>query len=84
MPRLSGSTAEFLSMWSIMMAGAKPFSLDSDTSEWILRLALAYFVPLMLANTRPLTHSLPHPLTPSNTPSNTLPNTLQYIFQYTH
>ena len=39
MPRLSGSTAEFLSMWSIMMAGIKPFSLDSDTNELQLRLA---------------------------------------------
>jgi hypothetical protein len=27
--RLSGSTAEFLSMWSLMMAGPAPFSLDS-------------------------------------------------------
>ena len=26
--RLSGSTAEFLSMWTLMMAGANPFSLD--------------------------------------------------------
>ena len=29
MPRLSGSTAEFLSMWVIMMAGKTPFSLDT-------------------------------------------------------
>lgn len=28
--RLSGSTAEFLSMWTIMFAGPQPFSLDID------------------------------------------------------
>lgn len=28
--RLSGSTAEFLSMWTLMMAGDQPFSLDKD------------------------------------------------------
>jgi len=28
--RLSGSTAEFLSMWNIMMAGQTPFSLDDE------------------------------------------------------
>ena len=28
--RLSGSTAEMMSMWAIMMAGQKPFSVDSN------------------------------------------------------
>merc|ERR1719172_559672 len=27
--RLSGTTAEFLSMWNVMMVGATPFSLDA-------------------------------------------------------
>jgi len=30
LPRLSGTTAEFLSMWNHMMLGAAPFSLDSE------------------------------------------------------
>lgn len=30
LPRLSGSTAELLSMWAIMMAGPKPFQLDKN------------------------------------------------------
>ena len=40
--RLSGSTAEFLSMWSIMMAGAKPFTVDSAGQ---LQLALQPVLP---------------------------------------
>lgn len=43
--RLSGSTAEFLSMWSVMMAGAKPFSLDKDGK---LQLALKPVIPSWL------------------------------------
>jgi hypothetical protein len=30
MARLSGSTAEFLSMWLIMMAGKNPFTLNTE------------------------------------------------------
>ena len=30
LPRLSGSTAEMLSIWAIMMQGEKPFSLNKD------------------------------------------------------
>jgi hypothetical protein len=33
MPRLSGSTAEFLSMWMILMAGRTPFTVDADSGE---------------------------------------------------
>ena len=36
--RLSGSTAEFLSMWNHMMVGASPFSVDADSKK--LQLAL--------------------------------------------
>ena len=35
--RLSGATAEFLSMWGIMMASAQPFTL-TDNSTLVLRL----------------------------------------------
>jgi hypothetical protein len=37
MPRLSGSTAEFLSMWAIMMAGKHPFTFDATTGELALQ-----------------------------------------------
>lgn len=37
--RLSGSTAEFLSMWNFMMVGVAPFTLDANTRE--LQLAFA-------------------------------------------
>jgi hypothetical protein len=30
LPRLSGSTAEFLSMWAVMMAGINPFVINED------------------------------------------------------
>jgi hypothetical protein len=40
--RLSGSTAEFLSMWAIMFAGAEPFSLDKTGD---LQLALQPILP---------------------------------------
>lgn len=36
--RLSGSTAEFLSMWALMMAGHEPFSIDPVTGELVLAL----------------------------------------------
>lgn len=36
--RLSGSTAEFLSMWNHMMVGASPFSLDSHSKALQLSL----------------------------------------------
>jgi len=36
--RLSGSTAEFLSMWALMMAGAKPFDVDANTGVLTLNL----------------------------------------------
>lgn len=40
--RLSGSTAEFLSMWTLMMTGPSPFSLNSDGQlQLTLRPALA-------------------------------------------
>jgi hypothetical protein len=35
--RLSGSTAEFLSMWALMMAGHAPFSYDADTKALALQ-----------------------------------------------
>ncbi|MBY9079135.1 cellobiose phosphorylase [Paenibacillus sp. HN-1] len=38
--RLSGSTAEFLSMWSLMMAGSRPFRLSAD-GDLVLELAPA-------------------------------------------
>jgi hypothetical protein len=42
--RLSGSTAEFLSMWVLMMIGPKPFFLNEDTGE--LQLQLMPALPL--------------------------------------
>jgi len=41
--RLSGSTAEFLSMWAIMMGGEKPFSLNPTTGA--LQLTLSPVIP---------------------------------------
>lgn len=41
--RLSGSTAEFLSMWAIMMGGDKPFSLNPSTDA--LQLTLSPVIP---------------------------------------
>ncbi|MNM15795.1 hypothetical protein D3C81_260220 [compost metagenome] len=38
--RLSGSTAEFLSMWSLMMTGSRPFRLSGD-GDLVLELAPA-------------------------------------------
>ncbi|KAJ1429006.1 hypothetical protein B484DRAFT_329235 [Ochromonadaceae sp. CCMP2298] len=40
--RLSGSTAEFLSMWALMFAGDAPFTLDKDGE---LQLALNPILP---------------------------------------
>ena len=40
--RLSGSTAEFLSMWNHMMAGETPFTLDAHGT---LQLSLAPIIP---------------------------------------
>jgi hypothetical protein len=42
--RLSGSTAEFLSMWVLMMIGPKPFFLHKDTGE--LQMQLVPALPL--------------------------------------
>merc|ERR1712216_50137 len=39
--RLSGSTAEFLSMWNTMMAGSKPFEFDGSNLTLELKPALA-------------------------------------------
>jgi hypothetical protein len=39
--RLSGSTAEFLSMWALMMFGPKPFQVDASSGELQLRLSPA-------------------------------------------
>jgi len=36
--RLSGSTAEFLSMWILMFIGPRPFTLDADTGELQMQL----------------------------------------------
>lgn len=44
--RLSGSTAEFLSMWAIMMAGPTPFVINSSTGN--LELVLAPKLPAWL------------------------------------
>ena len=45
--RLSGSTAEFLSMWFLMMAGPTPFSLDATGA---LQLTLSPVLPGWLFN----------------------------------
>ena len=37
MPRLSGSTAEFLSMWLIMFPGKKPFNVDENSGDLVLQ-----------------------------------------------
>lgn len=42
--RLSGSTAEFLSMWVLMMIGPRPFFLDDKTGE--LQMQLLPALPL--------------------------------------
>lgn len=44
--RLSGSTAEFLSMWTLIMLGPNPFSIDEDTGE--LRMQLIPALPRWL------------------------------------
>lgn len=44
--RLSGSTAEFLSMWVLMMIGPNPFFIDSANGE--LRMQLVPALPLWL------------------------------------
>ena len=41
MPRLSGSTSEFISMWFLITAGPRPFSVDPATGELLLRFAPA-------------------------------------------
>ena len=41
MPRLSGSTSEFLSMWFLITAGPRPFAVDPATGELQLRFAPA-------------------------------------------
>jgi hypothetical protein len=47
--RLSGSTSEFLSMWSIMFIGIKPFYIDSITGE--LRMQLVPTLPAWVFQT---------------------------------
>eukprot|EP00978_Attheya_sp_CCMP212_P015438 scaffold39860_cov57-Attheya_sp.AAC.3 len=44
--RLSGSTAEFLSMWTLMMIGENPFFVDPRTKE--LRMQLKPVLPLWM------------------------------------
>lgn len=44
--RLSGSTAEFLSMWTLLMIGPHPFFVDEETGE--LRMQLIPALPLWL------------------------------------
>jgi len=44
--RLSGSTAEFLSMWTLMMLGPKPFYVEEETGE--LRMQLVPALPRWL------------------------------------
>jgi hypothetical protein len=44
--RLSGSTAEFLSMWALMMVGPNPFFVDQETGE--LRMQLLPALPRWL------------------------------------
>jgi hypothetical protein len=46
--RLSGSTAEFLSMWALMMVGPNPFFVDEETGE--LRMQLLPALPRWLFN----------------------------------
>lgn len=46
--RLSGSTAEFLSMWTLMMIGPNPFYVDSDSHR--LRMQLIPALPRWLFN----------------------------------
>lgn len=46
--RLSGSTAEFLSMWLLMMVGPQPFFVDQATST--LRMQLVPALPLWMFN----------------------------------
>lgn len=41
--RLSGATAEFLSIWILMFIGPRPFSLEPDTGD--LRMQLAPTIP---------------------------------------
>jgi hypothetical protein len=48
--RLSGSTAEFLSMWIVMFIGSKPFFLDEATGE--LRMQLVPTLPRWLFETK--------------------------------
>jgi hypothetical protein len=49
LPRLSGATAEFLSMWTLMFMGLKPFFVDELTGE--LRMQLIPSLPAWLFNT---------------------------------
>lgn len=54
--RLSGSTAEFLSMWMLMMLGPKPFYLDDVSGELHMQLVPAlprWFFDDSLPNTAP-------------------------------
>jgi len=44
--RLSGATSEFLSMWSVMMMGRQPFSIDPSSGE--LRFRLLPALPIWL------------------------------------
>lgn len=46
--RLSGATAEFLSMWGIMMASEQPFTVSGDGSSCILVLKLRPSLPAWL------------------------------------
>jgi hypothetical protein len=46
LPRLSGSTAEFLSMWVLMFIGQKPFFVDGITGK--LRFQLLPSIPASL------------------------------------
>lgn len=50
LPRLSGSTAEFLSMWVLMFIGSKPFFVDGSTRE--LRMQLIPSLPAWFFDTQ--------------------------------
>eukprot|EP00980_Cylindrotheca_fusiformis_P028851 scaffold22660_cov127-Cylindrotheca_fusiformis.AAC.5 len=50
LPRLSGSTAEFLSMWFLMFVGPKPFFVDDHTGE--LRMEFVPSIPASFFRTK--------------------------------
>jgi len=57
LPRLSGSTAEFLSIWVLMFLGESPYFLDNDGD---LKMQLAPVLPIFLfdENTKSLSYKL--------------------------